>query len=46
MFVADKVSEAILALKPVTFHYRKELNPYGSPQFGISTALEICSFPR
>ena len=27
-------SEAILALKPVTFHYKKELDPGGTPQFG------------
>jgi hypothetical protein len=31
----DQVSEAILALKPVTFHYRKELDPEGTPQFGL-----------
>ncbi len=31
----DEASEAILALKPVTFHYRKELDPEGIPQFGL-----------
>jgi hypothetical protein len=31
----DKVSEAILALKPVTFRYKKELDPEGTPQFGL-----------
>ena len=31
----DKASEAILALKPVTFHYKKELDPAGIPQFGL-----------
>jgi hypothetical protein len=31
----DKMSEAILALKPVTFHYKKELDPQGIPQFGL-----------
>ena len=31
----DKVSEAILALKPVTFHYKKELDPERVPQFGL-----------
>ena len=31
----DKASEAILALQPVTFHYRKELDPDGIPQFGL-----------
>ena len=31
----DKTSEAILALKPVTFHYKKDLDPKGIPQFGL-----------
>jgi len=31
----DKTSEAILALKPVTFRYKKELDPEGIPQFGL-----------
>src|SRR5437870_515114 len=31
----DKASEAILALKPVTFHYKHELDPEGIPQFGL-----------
>ena len=31
----DKASEAILALKPVTFHYKKGLDPDGIPQFGL-----------
>jgi hypothetical protein len=31
----DKASEAILALKPVTFHYKKELDPDKIPQFGL-----------
>ena len=31
----DKASESILALKPVTFHYKKELDPKGPPQFGL-----------
>jgi hypothetical protein len=31
----DKASEAILALKPVTFNYKKELDPEGTPQFGL-----------
>jgi Chaperone of endosialidase len=30
-----KVSEAILALKPVTFHYKKELDPDGIAEFGL-----------
>jgi hypothetical protein len=29
----DKVSEAILALKPVTFHYKSDNT--GTPQFGL-----------
>jgi endosialidase-like protein len=29
------ISEAILALKPVTFHYKKELDPAGISQFGL-----------
>ena len=31
----DKASEAILALKPVTFLYKKQLDPDGLPQFGL-----------
>jgi len=31
----DKTSEAIHALKPVTFRYKKELDPKGIPQFGL-----------
>jgi len=31
----DKTSEAILSLKPVTFHYKKDLDPAGIPQFGL-----------
>jgi trimeric autotransporter adhesin len=31
----DKASEAILALKPVTFRYKKQLDPEGIPQFGL-----------
>jgi uncharacterized coiled-coil protein SlyX len=31
----DKASEAILALKPVTFRYNHELDPAGIPQFGL-----------
>ncbi len=30
-----KASEAILALKPVTFHYKKGIDPQGIPQFGL-----------
>ena len=30
-----KASEAILALRPVTFRYRHELDPNGVPQFGL-----------
>jgi uncharacterized coiled-coil protein SlyX len=31
----DKASEAILALNPVTFRYKNELDPDGIPQFGL-----------
>src|SRR6266496_1359615 len=31
----DKASKAILALKPVTFHYKKEIDPNGSIMFGL-----------
>jgi uncharacterized coiled-coil protein SlyX len=31
----DKASEALLALKPVTFRYKHELDPDGTPQFGL-----------
>jgi hypothetical protein len=31
----DKASEALFALKPVTFRYKKELDPAGTRQFGL-----------
>ena len=31
----DKVSEAILALKPVTFRYKKEIEPNSAIMFGL-----------
>jgi hypothetical protein len=31
----DKASEAILALQPVTFRYKHELDPTSTPQFGL-----------
>jgi uncharacterized coiled-coil protein SlyX len=31
----DKASEAILALKPVAFRYKQEIDPKGIPQFGL-----------
>jgi hypothetical protein len=31
----DKASEAILALKPVTFRYKREIDPKRAPQFGL-----------
>jgi Chaperone of endosialidase len=31
----DKVSEAILALKPVTFRYKKEIEPNSAMMFGL-----------
>jgi len=33
----DKASEALLALKPVTFRYKKEIDPAGTSQFGLVT---------
>jgi len=30
-----RASEALLSLQPVTFHYKKELDPEGIPQFGL-----------
>lgn len=31
----DNASEAIFALKPVTFRYKQEFDPKGGPQFGL-----------
>ena len=31
----DKATEALIALKPVTFRYKKEIDPTGTPQFGL-----------
>jgi hypothetical protein len=31
----DEASDGILALKPVTFRYKQELDPQGIPQFGL-----------
>ena len=31
----DRASEALLALEPVTFRYKQELDPDGIPQFGL-----------
>jgi len=31
----DKTSEAVLALKPVTFRYKRDIDPQGMPQFGL-----------
>src|SRR3981081_3589522 len=31
----DKASEVILALKPVTFRYKRDIDPQGMPQFGL-----------
>ena len=31
----EQASEALLALKPVTFRYKKEINSRGIPQFGL-----------
>ena len=31
----DKASEALFALKPVSFHYKKEIDPAGTSQLGL-----------
>jgi Chaperone of endosialidase len=31
----EGASEVLFALKPVTFHYKKEIDPEGIPQFGL-----------
>jgi len=31
----DKASEVLFALKPVSFHYKKEIDPAGRSQFGL-----------
>ena len=31
----DKASDVLLALRPVTFRYKPEIDPEGSPQFGL-----------
>jgi hypothetical protein len=31
----DKASEAILALRPVSFRYKKEIDPQGTTQLGL-----------
>jgi hypothetical protein len=31
----DQASEALFALQPVTFHYKKDIDPNGIPQFGL-----------
>src|SRR5205085_1355932 len=36
----DEASEALLALKPVTFRYKHELDPDGIPQFVVAEQVE------
>jgi len=31
----NRASEALFSLKPVTFHYKKEIDPGGIVQFGL-----------
>jgi uncharacterized coiled-coil protein SlyX len=31
----DRASELLFVLKPVTFHYKKEIDPAGTSQFGL-----------
>src|SRR2546430_9672678 len=33
--ILNKTSEAIFSLEPVTFRYRKEIDPAGTSQFGL-----------
>jgi len=40
----DRASEAILSLKPVTFRYKKELDPGRVPQFGL-VAEDVAKAP-
>ena len=43
----DKATEALLALKPVTFHYKPELDPDAIPQFGlIAEQVEKVNLPH
>src|SRR5262249_47863391 len=42
----DKASEAILALKPVTFLYKRDLDPARIPQFGLVAEEVEKSKPR
>jgi hypothetical protein len=32
---STRSSEALLSLRPVTFHYKKNIDPKGAPQFGL-----------
>ena len=41
----DKASEAILSLRPVTFRYKKQLDPKATPQFGL-VAEEVAKVDR
>lgn len=41
----DKTSEVILSLHPVSFRYKKELDPQGAPQFGL-IAEEVAKVDR
>jgi hypothetical protein len=37
-------SEALFALKPVRFRYRKEIDPLGTPQLGL--VAEDCGYRK
>src|SRR5207253_2447768 len=41
----DKVSEAVLSLRPVTFRYKHNLDPKGTRQFGL-VAEEVAKIDR
>jgi uncharacterized coiled-coil protein SlyX len=33
----DKASETLIALRPATFRYKKDIDPAGTSQFGLVT---------
>ena len=42
----DKASETLFSLKPVSFRYTKEIDPSGTPQFGLVAEEVEKSEPR
>ena len=39
----DRASESVLALKPVTFYYKKEIDANRVPQFGLLAEVSAYS---